>query len=582
MKVFKHFLLGAIALSGFASVEAQAVLAKNPILKSAKKQSRDMAPEAVAGEFVVKMRVNGLGTLSQSVKTLAQFGLQMKQVINAGENLVLVQSRNADLMSIGSSSSVRMMNQVRDLGSVEFIEPNFIYRAFDLPQSMPNDPDFARLWGMKNDGQADKSGRAGVVGADIQAPEAWAIATGSKDIVVAVIDTGVDYNHPDLAANRWSSPTDPNVHGFNAINGKLDPMDDNSHGTHCSGTIAGSGDDGVGVVGVSWRASIMGVKFLSGAGSGTLADAVKAIDWATNNGAQIMSNSWGGGGYSQALFDAIKRAQDKGILFIAAAGNDAGNNDTRAAYPASYELDNVISVAASNNVDNLAYFSNYGANKVHLAAPGENIYSTIPTAMAKAGVAYDTYSGTSMATPHVSGAAALLLAKEPSLTYAEVKARLLDSTDKSRTFRGKLQSMGRLNIYNLLANISGPGPVIPPESSWSAPIANSIQSAHPYLPNANISVTLEHPGAAFIRVHFTRLDLESGYDFLKLIAANGEVAESMTGTRTAAFWSNEVQGSKMTLQLTSDDSVNNWGFAIDSYEWTDFNGNSGTVQVQAR
>ena len=582
MKVFKHFLLGAIALSGFASVEAQAVLAKNPILKSAKKQSRDMAPEAVAGEFVVKMRVNGLGTLSQSVKTLAQFGLQMKQVINAGENLVLVQSRNADLMSIGSSSSVRMMNQVRNLGSVEFIEPNFIYRAFDLPQSMPNDPDFARLWGMKNDGQADKSGRAGVVGADIQAPEAWAIATGSKDIVVAVIDTGVDYNHPDLAANRWSSPTDPNVHGFNAINGKLDPMDDNSHGTHCSGTIAGSGDNGVGVVGVSWNASIMGVKFLSGAGSGTLADAVKAIDWATNNGAQIMSNSWGGGGYSQALFDAIKRAQDKGILFIAAAGNDAGNNDTRASYPASYELDNVISVAASNNVDNLAYFSNYGANKVHLAAPGENIYSTIPTAMAKAGVAYDTYSGTSMATPHVSGAVALLLAKEPSLTYAEVKARLLDSTDKSRTFRGKLQSMGRLNIYNLLANISGPGPVIPPESSWSAPIANSIQSDHPYLPNANISVTLEHPGAAFIRVHFTRLDLESGYDFLKLIAANGEVAESMTGTRTAAFWSNEVQGSKMTLQLTSDDSVNNWGFAIDSYEWTDFNGNSGTVQVQAR
>jgi thermitase len=582
MKVFKHFLLGAIALSGFASIEAQAVLTKNPILKSAKKQSRDMAPEAVAGEFVVKMRVNGLGTLSQSVKTLAQFGLQMKQVINAGENLVLVRSANAELMSLGSASSARMMNQVRGLSAVEFIEPNFVYRAFDLPQSMPNDPDFARLWAMKNDGQADKSGRAGVVGADIQAPEAWAIATGSKDVVVAVIDTGVDYNHPDLAANAWSSPTDPTVHGFNAINGKLDPMDDNSHGTHCSGTIAGSGDNGVGVVGVSWRASIMGVKFLSGAGSGTLADAVKAIDWATNNGAQIMSNSWGGGGYSQALFDAIKRAQDKGILFIAAAGNDASDNDARASYPASYELDNVISVAASNNVDNLAYFSNYGATKVHLAAPGENIYSTIPTAMAKAGVAYDTYSGTSMATPHVSGAVALLLAKEPSLTYAEVKARLLDSTDKSRTFRGKLASMGRLNIYNLLANISGPGPVIPPESSWSAPIANSIQSAHPYLANSNVSVTLEHPGAAFIRVHFTRLDLESGYDFVKLIAANGEVADSFTGTKTAAFWSNEVQGSKMTLQLTSDDSVNNWGFAIDSYEWTDFNGNSGTVQVQAR
>ncbi|MEO5668490.1 MAG: S8 family serine peptidase [Bdellovibrionota bacterium] len=582
MNVFKHLVVGALALSGFASIEAQAVMAKNPILKSAKKHSREMAPEAVPGEFVVKMRVSGLSTLSQSVKTLAQFGLQVKQVVNADENVVLVKSTKPELMSLGSNSATRMMSQVRDFGNVEFIEPNFVYHAFDLPESLPNDPDFNRLWAMKNNGQADKSGRAGIVGADIHAPEAWAISTGSKDVVVAIIDTGIDYTHPDLQANVWSAPDNANVHGYNAITDKLDPMDDHSHGTHCFGTIAGSGDNGVGVAGVTWHASVMGVKFLTGAGSGTLADAVKAIDWATAHGAQIMSNSWGGGGYSQALFDAIKRAQDKNILFIAAAGNDSSDNDANPSYPASYQLDNVISVAASNNVDALAYFSNYGATTVHLAAPGENIYSTIPTALSKGGVAYDTYSGTSMATPHVSGAAALLLAKEPSLTYAQVKARLMDSTDKSRTFRGKLASMGRLNIYNLLAGITGPGPVIPPEGSWSSPVARLVESAHPYLDNSNVSVTLEQPGANFIRVHFTRVDLESGYDFLKLIAANGEVADQVTGRKTAGFWSNEVQGSKITLQLTSDDSVNSWGFAIDSYEWTNFNGQTETVQVQAR
>jgi subtilisin family serine protease len=579
MKVFKHLVFGALALSGFAAVEAQAVLAKNPIMKSAKKKGHDLTPEAVPGEFVVKMRVRGMSTLSQSVKTLAQYGLEMKEVVNRQDGVVLVKSNNS-LMSLGSDSHTRLMSAVQASDAVEYIEPNFIYRAFDLPETTPNDTDFARLWGMKNDGQADKSGRAGVVGADIQAVNAWAISTGSKDVVVAVIDTGVDYRHPDLAANAWTGPN--GIHGFNAINGKLDPMDDNSHGTHCSGTIAGTGDNGQGVAGVTWNASIMGVKFLSGAGSGSLADAVKAIDWATNNGAQIMSNSWGGGGYSQALFDAIKRAQDKGILFVAAAGNDSSDNDARASYPASYQLDNVVSVAASNNVDNLAYFSNYGATTVHLAAPGENIYSTIPTAMAKNGTAYDTYSGTSMATPHVSGAAALLLAKEPSLTYAEVKARLMDSTDKSRTFRGKTASMGRLNIYNLLAGISGPGLVIPPEGSWSSPIANVIESAHPYPNNANLSFTVEHPGARYIRVRFSRIDMESGYDFVKLLDGNNQVSESFSGRKNAAFWSNEVPGSKVTVQLSSDDSVNSWGFAIESYAWTDFNGNTEVVQVQAR
>lgn len=221
----------------------------------------------------------------------------------------------------------------------------------------------------------------------VQAPKAWARGIKGKGIKVAVIDTGVDGTHPELAGKV--------LPGFNAITGTEDAMDDHGHGTHCSGSIAGS------TVGVAPEAQIVPVKFLDENGSGTLADAVKAIDFATKAGVDVMSNSWGGGGYSQALADVIKEAQDKGIIFIAAAGNERNDNDKRKSYPANY--DKVIAVAASDSSDKLASFSNYGQNTVLIAAPGVNIYSSIP------GGKYDSWSGTSMATPHVAGALALLL-----------------------------------------------------------------------------------------------------------------------------------------------------------------------------
>jgi thermitase len=583
MKLWKQLLCGALAVVGFSSTDAQALWLKNPFQdKQTHKQKKNLAPEAVPGEFVVKMRLTGMSTLSESAKTLAKLGLQVQQTINAREGLVLVKSNQSQLMTLGSQSHEKLMSQVASLSQVEFIEPNFIYRIMELPASLPNDTDFARLWGLRNEGQNDSRGRAGVVGADIKAPEAWTLSKGSRDIVVAVIDTGVDYNHPDLKENIWENPNHPGTYGFNAINNTLNPMDDNAHGTHCAGTIAGVGDNGVGVVGVAWEASIMGVKFLSGSGSGTLADAIKAIDWATDNGAHIMSNSWGGGGFSQALFDAIVRARDKGILFVAAAGNSSSDNDARPAYPASYDVDNIVSVASSNNIDALSGFSSFGANSVHLMAPGENIYSTVPVSTRNAASPYDTFSGTSMATPHVSGAAVLLLAKEPSVTYGDIKERLMTSTDKSRAFRGKIRSMGRLNVYNLLAGIAGPGPIIPPDSSWSAPIARNIETAHPYLPNQNLSWTIEHPGARYLRVHFSRFDLESGYDFLRFKAADGSVLESLSGRRNGAFSTNELEGDKITLEFTSDESVQSWGFQITGYSWTDFNGQTHNVQVNAR
>lgn len=578
MKLTKNVLWGAVAAVGLTALSANAMV-------DGTKKTRGLEPEAVPGEFVVQMRTSGLGTLSQSVKTLANAGLELKQIVNAKENVVLVKAKNnMGLLSLGSTSSVNLMKQVGALSNVKVIEPNFIYRAFDLPANTPNDPKFGELWGMKNIGQNDSSGRAGTAGADINAPEAWAVETGSHNVIVAVIDTGVDYTHPDLAANAWSG-TDAEgntIHGFNAITGALDPMDDHSHGTHCSGSIAGVGDNGVGVAGVAWKAQIQGVKFLSGSGGGTLADAIKAIDWAADNGAQIMSNSWGGGGFSQTLYDSIARTQDKGILFIAAAGNDGGNNDSRPAYPASYDLDNIVSVASGNNVNAMSYFSNYGQETVDIMAPGENILSTIPTALANGAEPYKSYSGTSMATPHVSGAAALLLSKEPSLSAAEVKARLMTSSVKSRAFREKLSSMGQLNIYNMLSNIVPPGPVIPPEDSWSAPVEASFSTPHPYLDESELTFEITNPGAKFIRLTFAKFDLEAGYDKLTILDGEGNQIDSLSGRKADGWTTNEIDGDTIRLVFTSDSSVSKYGFDLSSYQWTDFNGETHTVQVQAR
>lgn len=298
------------------------------------------------------------------------------------------------------------------------------------------DPDLAKAYGLSK------------IGATI----AWESHKGSKDFVVAVIDTGVDYNHQDLSFNMWRNPnpSDKNdVVGFDFVHNDGLPFDDNEHGTHTSGTVGAVGGNGVGVSGVNQRVSIMGLKFLSGEGSGTTADAIRAIDYAINHGAKVLSNSWGGG-YdpdNQALYDAIVRAMNKDVLFVAAAGNDGADNDgSKASYPAAFKVENLIAVAASDDKDGLAFFSNYGATTVHLAAPGVNVYSTTP------GNKYASHSGTSMACPHVAGAAALLWSKHPDWNFKQVKAALLNSVDVIPAFAGKMTTGGRLNVLKALSS----------------------------------------------------------------------------------------------------------------------------------
>jgi len=267
---------------------------------------------------------------------------------------------------------------------VEYAEPNY-YRYIT---ATPNDTNFGRLWGLHNTGQ-NVNGTSGTADADIDAPEAWDITTGSSDVVVAVIDSGADYNHPDLSANIWTNPDEiagngidddgngyiDDIRGWDFVDDDNDPVDSNNHGTHVAGTIAAVGNNSTGVTGVCWTAKIMVLRFLNAFGSGTTANSISAIEYANAKGAHVINNSWGGGGFSQALKDAIDASS---ALVVCAAGNDGTDNAGTPHYPASYISTNIIAVAATDQNDNLASFSNYGATSVDVASPGTNIYSCEP------------------------------------------------------------------------------------------------------------------------------------------------------------------------------------------------------------
>jgi len=360
------------------------------------------------------------------------------------------------------------LQSVNGQPGVLYAEPDYEAQAL---ATIPNDPSFAQLWGMNNTGQG-----GGTPDADIDAPEAWDTATGSERVVVAVIDTGVDYTHADLAANIWTNPGEipgngldddgngfvDDVHGYDFINNDGDPMDDMNpiyHGTHCAGTIGAVGNNGVGVAGVCWNVRIMALKFLGASGSGDTSDAVRAVEYAVLMGARLTSNSWGGGGATQSLRDAIAAAGAAGQLFIAAAGNSNRDNDLTPLYPTGYDCDNIISVMATDSNDVRASFSCYGATTVDIAAPGVGIYSC------KAGNAYQSLSGTSMATPHVAGAAALLLSVDPALTWAEIKAILLDTADRKASLTKLCVSEGRLNIAAAVERATAPWLFVDPKSA---------------------------------------------------------------------------------------------------------------------
>lgn len=441
------------------------------------------------------------------------------------------------------------------------VEPDFVL----APTLVPNDPSLSQLWGLSNSGQS-----GGVADADIDAPEAWRVTTGSRSVVIAVIDSGVDVNHPDLAANIWRNPGEipgngvdddgngfvDDVSGWDFVARDNTPEDGNGHGTHVAGTIGAVGNNGRGIVGVNWEVSILPLKFLDDSGSGSTSAAIAAINYATalrTAGVNVVAsnNSWGGGGYSSALNTAIARHNDAGIMFIAAAGNEAANNDSIPSYPANYDLPNVISVAALDRSDRLASFSNYGRTSVDLGAPGVSIYSTTP------GNGYSTYSGTSMAAPHVAGVVGLLAAANPQATVAEMRAAILDTVVPVAALgSGRTVTGGRLNAAAALeriAPVNGPrvlsvtpsGAVPPPVAEIQAVFDEEILGAS--LVAANFQLVAAGGDAIF-----------GTSDDVPVAISGGGILQSPAGTVTLSLGSGLPDDSyRLTLVGTGANPIRN-------------------------
>ena len=538
------------------------------------------APNVVPGELIVKLKPGQENAFFSKSKSL---DIELKETISLSYGkLFLVRYENSIKMD-----SVKKMLESND--EVISANPNFIYSIvnpikeivfnsiINPPQNLstPNDPRFGELWGLNNTGSNDSgSSRNGVEGADIGAMEVWDLTRGSREVRVAVIDTGVDYRHPDLAANMWVNEAEQNgeegvdddnngfvddIHGYDFANNDGDPLDGHGHGTHCSGTIGAVHNNETGVAGVMNDVTIVAVKFLSDGGSGTTANAIKAIDYATTLDVDIMSNSWGGGGFSEDLKNAIVRASEKGIIFTAAAGNSASDNDSRPHYPSNYDVENIVSVAAHGSDDTLASFSCYGSTTVHIAAPGQRILSTVKNG------GYSSYSGTSMATPHVSGALGLLVAHEGRIPHAEMRERLMQTSEPIRAYRRKTISGGRLNAYNLVTD-TRPDRNEPDPSLWeTVTLEEAFESAHPYEHRQTLTREVTIPGVKFMRAKVSKYDLEKNYDFLRVRNSSRAEIEKISGAGES-YTSDYVEGDTMIIEFTSDTSVARWGFIVNEVE----------------
>ncbi len=469
------------------------------------------------------------------------------QVLETYPDLQIEQWTLPNAVSIdGQSFTANNVTNVEDLAAylmannpnIEFAEPNYIMSASPT-DFIPDDPSLSLLWGLNNTGQT-----GGLADADIDAFEAWGTTKGDEEIIVGVLDSGVDWTHPDLAENIWQNlgedadgdgvtmekidgvwQLDPgdldgvdgdgngypdDLIGWDFVDNDNQPEDGKSHGTHVAGTIAAL-ENGEGIVGVSPEVRIMVLRFLNNDGLGAVSDAIRGLNYAMSKGAHLTNNSWGGTGLSQSLQDAISSAADANQLFIAAAGNNATDNNETPYYPSGYDIDNIIAVAASDANDQLAGFSNYGATSVDIAAPGVSIFSTLP------GGAYGSGQGTSMATPHVTGTAVLLWSMGLSANYSTVKDAILSSVDPVESLEGLVETGGRMNTNSALlamaacsveANFNGPSGELCPGSelitfentsvdgiSYEWYLADTLYST-----DENIKVAFTEPGEHFVKL----------------------------------------------------------------------------------
>lgn len=454
LKVLSAWILSGLIVAGCSQKEDLSISDESVSLKSA---SLVGGHEVVPNEMLVKFIAGTTATKKDEL--IAKLSGKVKEKI-----LTKIMEKQGDkdgieLLTIPGSVADAVL-AAKGLSEVEYAEPNYVYHH----NAVSNDTYYTNgsLWGM----YGDATSPANQYGS--QAGEAWAAGkTGSSTVYIGIIDEGYMYTHEDLTANAGKNPGEiagngidddgngykDDVYGwdFDGNNSSVFDGVNDDHGTHVAGTIGGVGGNGKGVAGICWNVKMLDAKFL-GTRGGTTANAIKAVDYFTdlkNKGLNIVAtnNSWGGGGFSQALQDAIERANQAGILFIAAAGNSGTNNDATPSYPSGYPNANVIAVAAITNTGSLASFSQYGATTVDIGAPGQGIYSTVPVKSGKNVTSgYASYNGTSMATPHVTGAAALFASTHPGATAAQIKAAILNSAVGTASLSGKCFTNGRLNV----------------------------------------------------------------------------------------------------------------------------------------
>ncbi len=452
-RAIQKAVIGLFTLCGLAALNLPIGSIPKSVL-----QPEEAWPAHVPNELLIKFRPGATQETRDSI--LARIGVVGRQAIHTR---TMQDFGEVPIHHVKSRKSVlEALQLLANNPAVEFAEPNWIYRH----QAASNDPYYTNgnLWGMYGDATTPTNQYGS------QAGEAWASGnTGSSSVLVGVIDEGVMNTHADLAANIWTNPYDPvdgvdndgngyvdDTNGWDFVGNNRSTYDGtgDDHGTHVAGTIGAVGGNGIGVAGVCWNVKIISAKFL-GSNGGTTANAILAVDYITDlkirHGLNIVAtnNSWGGGGFSQGLQDAIERANQANILFVAAAGNGGfdgvgDNNDTTPNYPSNYPNTNIIAVASITSSGSRSSFSNYGATTVDIGAPGSGINSTLPGRRNSS--TYGSYSGTSMATPHVTGAAALYAASHPGSTAAQIKNAILSSAIPTASLSGKCVTGGRLNV----------------------------------------------------------------------------------------------------------------------------------------
>jgi subtilisin family serine protease len=450
--VISLFVLSYAVIPAFGIPDFSGKMRKEMCASGGEKAREALCENFMEGELLVKFK-QGIGRKNKNNVHGKHFSKVKKKFSRLNIDHILL----APGLGVGEA-----MNRYNSEAAVEYAEPNYILH---IDSTEPDDLFFGDLWNLLNLGQT-----GGTPGADIDATRAWDYTTGQEDIVVAVIDSGIDYTHEDLAPNMWVNSEEyygvagidddgnsyiDDIYGLDTYihSTDNDPMDELGHGTHIAGTIGAVGNNGIGLVGVNWDIQIMACKFMSKWGIGTTDSAIECLDYVKawkEKGLNIVAtnNSWGGGSYSRALYDAINAQRD--ILFIASAGNKNQDNDIIPQYPAVFSLPNIISVASTDHNDEKASTSNYGRRSVHMGAPGVGIFSTLPEYTHWGDSFYGHLSGTSMASPHVAGIAALLKSKKPNRDWRSIKNLILSGGDSVESLEGVTITGKRANAYGAL------------------------------------------------------------------------------------------------------------------------------------